>query len=98
MKFLCENCKEKYQIADEKVVGRTVKMKCRKCGHMIQLEASVTETSVASRLPAEGHMSAAGPSPVAVTGAVQAAALGLAPKPGLGAPPPPRPRAPPRPV
>ena len=45
MKFLCENCKAKYQIADEKVAGRTVRMKCRKCGHMIEVEASVTETS-----------------------------------------------------
>ena len=31
MKFLCPSCKTKYQIADEKVVGRTLKMDCRKC-------------------------------------------------------------------
>ncbi len=35
MKFLCDNCKAKYQIADEKVAGRTLRMKCRKCGHSI---------------------------------------------------------------
>ncbi|MFW6085703.1 MAG: zinc-ribbon domain-containing protein, partial [Myxococcota bacterium] len=35
MKFLCHHCKSKYQIADEKVAGRTLKMKCRKCGHDI---------------------------------------------------------------
>ena len=33
LKFLCDNCKAKYQIADEKVAGKTVRMKCRKCGH-----------------------------------------------------------------
>jgi predicted Zn finger-like uncharacterized protein len=37
MKFLCPNCKAKYQIADEKVGGRTLKMDCRRCGHSILL-------------------------------------------------------------
>lgn len=31
MKFLCSNCKAKYQIADEKVSGRTLRMTCRQC-------------------------------------------------------------------
>jgi predicted Zn finger-like uncharacterized protein len=48
VKFLCEQCKAKYQIADEKVVGRTVRMKCRKCGHMIEVRAAVTESSVST--------------------------------------------------
>jgi predicted Zn finger-like uncharacterized protein len=51
VKFLCEQCKAKYQIADDKVVGKTVRMKCRKCGHMIEVRAEVTETSVASDRP-----------------------------------------------
>ena len=51
MKFLCDNCKAKYQIADEKVAGKTVRMKCRKCGHQIEVRAAVTETSVASKPP-----------------------------------------------
>ena len=49
MKFLCDNCKAKYQIADEKVAGKTVRMKCRKCGHQIEVRAAVTETSVAAK-------------------------------------------------
>ncbi|MFO0740898.1 MAG: GYF domain-containing protein [Labilithrix sp.] len=43
MKFLCDNCKAKYQIADEKVAGKTVRMKCRKCGHQIEVRSAVTE-------------------------------------------------------
>jgi predicted Zn finger-like uncharacterized protein len=39
MKFLCPSCKAKYQLADEKVAGRSVRMRCRKCGHMIQISA-----------------------------------------------------------
>ncbi len=39
MKFLCDQCKAKYQIADEKVQGKTLRMKCRKCGHVIEIKA-----------------------------------------------------------
>lgn len=52
MKFLCDNCKAKYQIADEKVGGRTVRMKCRKCGHLI--EARPTPFHVPSTGPSIG--------------------------------------------
>ena len=41
MKFLCDQCKAKYQIADEKVQGKTLRMKCRKCGHVIEIRAAV---------------------------------------------------------
>jgi len=89
MKFLCENCKAKYQIADEKVAGRTVRMKCRKCGHMIEVEASVTETSVAARMPQdESPRGGASTGMSASKGAVQAAASGLSPpRPPVALPP-----------
>src|SRR5260221_102027 len=90
MKFLCENCKAKYQIADEKVAGRTVRMKCRKCGHLIEVEASVTETSVAAKMPQETGPGAGASTGISAShGAVRAAAAGL---------PPPRPPAFPEPV
>ncbi|AUX21040.1 hypothetical protein SOCEGT47_015180 [Sorangium cellulosum] len=53
MKFICDNCKAKYQIGDDKVAGKMVRMKCRRCGHLIQVSASVTESSVAKALPVE---------------------------------------------
>lgn len=37
MKFLCENCKAKYQLSDDRLEGRAVHMKCRKCGHIIEV-------------------------------------------------------------
>ncbi|MBX3226900.1 MAG: zinc-ribbon domain-containing protein [Labilithrix sp.] len=52
MKFLCDNCKAKYQIADEKVAGKTVRMKCRKCGHQIEVRSAVTEGSGSMPPPA----------------------------------------------
>jgi len=45
MKFLCPSCKAKYQIADEKVIGRSVKMKCRQCGHVIEIQEAVVGAS-----------------------------------------------------
>src|SRR5882757_7844526 len=54
MKFLCPSCKAKYQIADEKVAGRAVRMKCRKCGHIIQVSsiAGVGDALLGSEPPA----------------------------------------------
>ncbi len=43
MKFLCDQCKAKYQIADDKAAGKTVRMKCRKCGHLIEVRATAPE-------------------------------------------------------
>jgi predicted Zn finger-like uncharacterized protein len=53
VKFLCDQCKAKYQISDDKVAGKTVRMKCRKCGHLIEVRAAVTETSVAGGMASE---------------------------------------------
>lgn len=79
MKFLCDQCKAKYQIADEKVVGKTVRMKCRKCGHLIEVKAEITETSVATKL----EDTAGSPQPGAATAAPRAPA---APRPAAAAP------------
>lgn len=61
MKFLCDQCKAKYQIADEKVVGKTVRMKCRKCGHLIEVRAAVTESSAVSVPPAGSGATSSSP-------------------------------------
>jgi predicted Zn finger-like uncharacterized protein len=65
LKFLCDNCKAKYQIADEKVAGKTVRMKCRKCGHQIEVRAAVTETSVSTSPPTAVGSGSDAPRPVA---------------------------------
>ncbi len=98
MKFLCEHCKAKYQIADDKVAGRTVRMKCRKCGNSIEVRAAVTETSVSSKpptdLPHSGYPatgSEALPKPPRPPGKALATSLSSAQK-----PPPARPAGAPR--
>ncbi len=53
MKFLCPNCKAKYQISDEKITGRTLKMDCRRCNHPIVIrgerDSAVPSDSAARR-------------------------------------------------
>jgi len=51
VKFLCEQCKAKYQIADEKAAGKTVRMKCRKCGYLIEVRAAATEGGASASQP-----------------------------------------------
>lgn len=46
MKFLCPNCKAKYQIADEKVAGRTLRMDCRRCGNNVTIRADMEAEEV----------------------------------------------------
>lgn len=40
MKITCHSCGAKYTVSDEKVQGKTVKMKCRKCSSTIVVGAS----------------------------------------------------------
>ena len=56
MKFLCDQCKAKYQIADEKVQGKTLRMKCRKCGHVIEIRALAPGEQRPSSLPPSGPL------------------------------------------
>jgi len=87
MKFLCDQCKAKYQIADEKVQGKTLRMKCRKCGHVIEIRAAVDAPSSGDtmQLPSLSEDAA---SQIAKP---SAPAAKLAPKPGAA--PAPRPAA-----
>ena len=35
MRFQCQNCKAKYNIADEKVRNKVFKIRCKKCGNVL---------------------------------------------------------------
>jgi predicted Zn finger-like uncharacterized protein len=84
VKFLCEQCKAKYQIADEKAAGKTVRMKCRKCGHLIEVRAGVVEGAAA---PGGGSTSLGGSSaPPAASGAPAPPRAGQKPAPPRAAP------------
>jgi len=78
MKFLCPQCKAKYQIADEKIERRTLRMKCRRCEFEI-----VVKGDAASVEAGAGGVAAAGAAAgQAAAVAPRAAAESAAPKAG----------------
>jgi predicted Zn finger-like uncharacterized protein len=53
MKITCQSCQAKYNVADEKVQGKIVKIRCRKCGATIVAQGNGAGTNgTASRGPA----------------------------------------------
>ncbi len=64
MKFLCPNCKAKYQISEEKIAGRTLKMDCRRCNHAIVIRGDKSNAPRKSRSSSSASRpSYAGPAP-----------------------------------
>jgi predicted Zn finger-like uncharacterized protein len=45
MKISCQSCQSKYNVADEKVQGKIVKIRCRKCGATIVVNATATSAA-----------------------------------------------------
>jgi hypothetical protein len=73
MKFLCRNCKAKYQIADEKVAGRTLRMTCQQCGEPIVVRGPAKTTT--GQLRPVGAAQLQAPAPAFAQQAVAAQAL-----------------------
>src|SRR5437763_11968669 len=48
MKFACDKCNTRYSIADDRVRGRVLKIRCKACNHVI----TVREEEEAPELPA----------------------------------------------
>lgn len=49
MKFYCDNCHAKYAIADEKVRGKILKVRCKKCSHVITVREPRAPAGAASK-------------------------------------------------
>ena len=62
MKFNCDSCGQRYAISDEKAQGKVLKIRCRKCSHVIVVRGAGAEGGAkapaarpaASRAPAQG--------------------------------------------
>ena len=52
MKIACDSCGAKYTIADEKVSGKTVKIRCKKCGATMVIDGQSAAAAPASQGPA----------------------------------------------
>ncbi|MCE9667429.1 zinc-ribbon domain-containing protein [Myxococcus stipitatus] len=85
MNFTCDNCQKRYSIADEKVRGKTVKVRCKNCQNVITVEGPAAEESTRvvsladverlraqERSLAEPAASAPAPAPVAAPAVAKA--------------------------
>src|SRR5690349_393589 len=61
MKFLCDRCKTRYSIADERVRGKILKIRCKNCSAVISVREGMDEPAAWS---APAPAAAAAPSPV----------------------------------
>jgi predicted Zn finger-like uncharacterized protein len=73
MRFVCDSCRAQYMISDDKIGAKGVKIRCKKCGHVIVVrptgaaapkdegtsEASAAETSAPSNSTSAGSTNAA---------------------------------------
>src|SRR6185295_1549861 len=50
MKFVCDSCNTKYSIADERVHGRVLKIRCKTCDHVITVREEMKATPAASSI------------------------------------------------
>jgi predicted Zn finger-like uncharacterized protein len=76
MKFTCDGCKTRYSIADEKVRGKVLKIRCKTCAAVITLrDAGASQPAIA--VSATGGRIVARPAPQTIQLAGQSAA-GLA--------------------
>jgi predicted Zn finger-like uncharacterized protein len=68
MKIICDNCRTKYSIADEKVKGKVFKIRCKKCSNIIvvrgnQPQPEASGEDYAAPAAAEGGESFGGEAP-----------------------------------
>jgi predicted Zn finger-like uncharacterized protein len=54
VKISCQSCQAKYTIADEKVVGKIVKIRCKKCGATIVINGNESTDSATQAHPQPG--------------------------------------------
>ena len=95
MKFVCERCHTKYSIADEKVRGKVLKVRCKTCANVITVRetgATIDDVAGAGAGPREAPISLSGSiggdkAKVAKPAALPAAAL-FSPAAPVAAPPP----------
>ena len=55
MKITCQSCQAKYTIADDKVLGKIVKIRCKKCAATIVVNGSDSDRRGDVRRPRAGR-------------------------------------------
>lgn len=78
MKFVCDRCRTRYSIADEKVRGKVLKVRCKTCSNIIVVRESTAALQLAAAGGAGVDTASAAPQPQASAPASPPAAAGIA--------------------
>ncbi len=65
MKFLCDRCKTRYSIGDDRVRGKILKIRCKNCANVITVREGMTDEGAATEEPAAPNGRAARPTTTA---------------------------------
>jgi predicted Zn finger-like uncharacterized protein len=62
MKVVCESCQAKYQVPDERVAGKKLKIRCKRCGATVLIRGDLTQVGLTdSPQPGAGELAQAAP-------------------------------------
>ena len=91
MKFLCDRCKTRYSIGDDRVRGKILKIRCKNCANVITVREGMPEPDavpVAAGVPRRNKTTTAAPEVESSTASAQGGALGAAFANAMSKPPP----------
>lgn len=71
MNVTCDKCNKRYSIADDKVRGKSVKIRCKQCQNLISVQGPAVAAGATATAPVT--LTAAAPSAVAISGSPGAA-------------------------
>lgn len=77
MKFLCDRCKTRYSIGDDRVRGKILKIRCKNCANVITVREGMTDSDAADAASGRPHKATV-PAPAASAAAPSNGALGAA--------------------
>ncbi|WP_224368444.1 adventurous gliding motility protein GltJ [Hyalangium versicolor] len=83
MRFVCDSCRAQYMISDDKIGAKGVKIRCKKCGHVIVVRPSGASAPKDEGAPAAEATAAASNGAAGSNAAGGLASLGTPPEGGL---------------
>ncbi|MBA3462213.1 MAG: zinc-ribbon domain-containing protein, partial [Deltaproteobacteria bacterium] len=88
MKFLCDRCKTRYSIGDDRVRGKILKIRCKNCANVITVREGMTDADAADSGPARRSKPTTMSPPIETASPAPAGALGAAFASAMTKPPP----------
>lgn len=86
MKFHCDRCKTRYSIADDRVKGKILKIRCKNCAAVITVKEGDGDEAVATAAPAGPSQTGPQPRASSVAPAIPKAAVASGVRPAVSSP------------